>query len=34
MSKIDVIMSTKAEAAEARAKLLTSLRIDDMDLDT
>ena len=34
MAKIDVIMSTKAEAAEARSKLLMSVRADDMDLDT
>jgi len=34
MSKIDVIMSTKAEAAEARSRLLMSLKIDEMDLDT
>lgn len=34
MAKIDVIMSTKVEAAEARSNLLMNLRISEMDLDT
>lgn len=34
MKKINVIMSTKAEAAETRSKILYSLTLDDMDLVT
>lgn len=34
MDKIDIIMSTKAEYAEARAKIVTSMAIKNRDLDT
>jgi len=34
MDKIDIIMSTKAEAAEARADIVTSIRLANRDLDT
>ena len=34
MDKINVIMSTKREYAEARSKLMMSLRLNDIDLDT
>jgi DNA gyrase/topoisomerase IV subunit B len=34
MRKINVIMSTKAEAAKARRDIMMNTRIDDLDLDT
>ena len=34
MRKIDVIMSSKAEAAAARAELMTNITLSDLDFDT
>ncbi|MCM1441100.1 MAG: toprim domain-containing protein, partial [Roseburia sp.] len=34
MDKINIIMSTKAEYAEARARIVSSIAIDNLDLDT
>lgn len=34
MNKISVIMSTKKDFAQARAEMLSGMRIDEMDLDT